>query len=85
MLCLAARIGTEVKSFLDLGAFAVGIDINPGKKNKYVLFGDFQDIQFAPKCADIIFTNSIDHVYDIEKFLSEIKRVLKMKVFLFVK
>jgi SAM-dependent methyltransferase len=81
VLCLAARLGTEVKSFLDLGAFAVGIDINPGKKNKYVLFGDFHHLQFPPNSADLIFTNSIDHVYDIEQFLSEIKKVIKDKGF----
>jgi hypothetical protein len=32
VLCLAARIGTEVKAFLDLGAFAVGVDINPDRR-----------------------------------------------------
>lgn len=30
VLCLAARVGTEVKAFLDLGCFAMGIDLNPG-------------------------------------------------------
>lgn len=37
VLCLGARIGTEVKAFHDIGCFAVGIDLNPGKENKYVL------------------------------------------------
>ena len=39
VLCLAARIGTEVKSFLDLGYFAIGIDLNPGENNRYVVHG----------------------------------------------
>lgn len=46
VLCLAARIGTEVKAFFDIGCFAVGIDLNPGENNRYVVYGDFHDIQF---------------------------------------
>jgi len=77
VLCLAARIGTEVKSFLDIGCFAVGIDLNPGKNNRYVVYGDFLDIQFTSNSVDVIFTNSLDHVFDIEKLINEIKRILK--------
>ena len=51
VLCLAARIGTEVKAFLDLGCFAIGIDLNPGTDNRYVVHGDFHDLQFAPKLS----------------------------------
>jgi len=54
VLCLAARIGTEVKAFLDLGAFAIGIDLNPGDDNRYVVHGDFHDLQFAPGSIDIV-------------------------------
>jgi len=82
VLCLAARVGTEVKSFLDLGCFAVGLDINPGEKNKYVVYGDFHDIQYVSNSADIIFTNSLDHTFDINQLIKEIKRVLKPKGFL---
>ncbi|MEY2527921.1 MAG: hypothetical protein QOJ05_11, partial [Verrucomicrobiota bacterium] len=60
VLCLAARIGTEVKAFLDLGAFAVGIDLNPGADNRYVVHGDFHDLQFAPGSIDVVYTNSLD-------------------------
>jgi len=76
VLCLAARTGAEVLSFMDLGAFAVGIDLNPGKQNRYVLTGDFHDIQFADTSADVIFTNAMDHSLDPEKLVSEIRRVL---------
>lgn len=76
VLCLGARTGTEVKSFLDLGCFAVGIDLNPGKENKYVVYGDFHEIQFPAQSADIIFTNSLDHALDFGRLISEIKRVL---------
>lgn len=77
VLCLAARIGTEVKSFLQLGCFAIGIDLNPGKDNAYVVRGDFHDIQFPTNSVDAIFTNSIDHIFDLKRVITEIKRVLK--------
>jgi SAM-dependent methyltransferase len=77
-LCLGARQGTEVKSFLDCGCFAVGIDLNPGKNNLLVLPGDFHQIQFPDNSIDIVFSNSIDHVFDINKLLMEIVRILKI-------
>lgn len=78
VLCLAARIGTEVKAFHDLGCFAVGLDLEPGHDNKYVVYGDFHNIQFPSGCADVIFTNALDHVLDINRVVIEIKRVLKL-------
>ncbi len=77
VLCLAARIGTEVKAFLDLGAFAVGIDLNPGTDNRYVVQGDFHDLQFAPGSVDVVYTNSVDHAFDLERISNEVFRVLK--------
>lgn len=77
VICLGARIGTEVKAFLDHGAFAVGIDLNPGDDNRYVLHGDFNHIQFADDSVDFAFTNVFDHVFEIDRFVAEIRRVLK--------
>lgn len=77
VLCLAARLGTEVRAFLDRGAFAIGIDLNPGGASRYVLEGDFHQLQFPDKSVDVIYTNSIDHLYDKEKLAREIWRVLK--------
>jgi len=77
VLCLGARQGTEVKAFLDIGCFAVGIDLNPGKDNKYVVTGDFHNLTYGDNSVDIVFTNSLDHVYRPRKFLSEITRVLR--------
>ena len=76
VLCLGARTGGEVQSFLDLGAFAVGIDLNPGKENRYVLFGDFHDVQFPENSVDIVFTNALDHVLYMDKWIAEVQRVL---------
>lgn len=77
VLCLAARLGTEVKAFHDLGCFAVGIDLNPGQSNPFVLPGDFHQVQFPSESVDIIFTNSFDHAFAPEKLMGEIKRLLK--------
>jgi SAM-dependent methyltransferase len=77
VLCLGARIGTEVKAFLELGATAIGIDLNPGKNNPYVVQGDFHDLQFAAGSMDVVYTNSLDHAFDIERIAKEVFRVLK--------
>jgi SAM-dependent methyltransferase len=82
VLCLAARIGTEVKSFLRLGCFAIGIDLNPGQDNKYVVTGDFHHLQFADQSVDVIFTNSLDHAFDIQRLILEVARVLTPSGFL---
>ncbi|GAF92962.1 unnamed protein product [marine sediment metagenome] len=81
-LCLGARLGGEVRAFIKLGFFAVGIDLNPGEKNPHVLHGDFQDLQFPDRSVDIVFSNSLDHSFDIDKVMKEIKRVLKKDGFL---
>ena len=84
VLCLGARIGSEVKAFLDLGAFAVGIDLNPGEGNRYVMHGDFHDLQFAPNSIDIVYTNSLDHAFDLDRLAKEVLKVLKPDGFFLV-
>ena len=84
VLCLGARSGAEVHAFLDLECFAVGIDLNPGEDNPLVQQGDFHDIRFEANSADVIFTNSLDHAFDIRKIIAEIQRVLKPDGFLIV-
>lgn len=77
VLCLAARIGTEVKAFIDVGCFALGLDLNPGPSNAYVVVGDFHNLQFADASVDVVFTNSLDHVFNLEAVIAEVIRVLK--------
>jgi len=77
VLCLAARTGSEVEAFISLGHFAVGIDLNPGPNNRYVVNGDFHALQFADDSIDCVFTNSLDHALDLAKIVTEVKRVLK--------
>ena len=76
VLCLGARDGTEVKAFIDQGFFAVGLDLLP-KSPTLVLQADFQKIPYPDSSLDVVFTNCLDHAYDIDKMLKEIKRVLK--------
>lgn len=77
VLCLAARLGTEVRAMHALGHFAVGIDLNPGENNAYVLPGDFHNVVFPDGSIDAIYTNCLDHVFDLDKMIKEIRRMLR--------
>jgi len=77
VLCLAARLGTEVRAFHDVGAYAVGIDLEPGENNQWVLPGDFHNLVFPDACVDGLYCNALDHALDLAKLLNEVKRVLK--------
>jgi len=77
VLCLGARLGGEVRGFSALGALAIGIDIQPGPCNRHVLYGDFHDIQFADATFDAVFTNALDHAFDLDRICREILRVLR--------
>ena len=77
VLCLGARLGTEVRALHSLGYFAVGIDLNPGRDNPYVLPGDFHAIVFPDNSVDAIYTNCMDHVFDLEKVIAETRRLLR--------
>ena len=77
VLCLGARLGTECIAFKDLGCFAVGIDLNPGDQNLHVLHGDFHKLQFPDGSVDHVFTNALDHVFELDQVICEVKRVLR--------
>jgi SAM-dependent methyltransferase len=77
MLCIGARLGGEVWAFRKMGWFAVGVDLNPGKQNKYVVFDDMERLSFCCDCVDGIYSNSLDHAHDLDVMLSEMHRVLK--------
>ncbi len=76
VICLGARLGGEVRAFKALGALAIGIDIEPGPQNSDVLYGDFHDLRFPNGSFDVAFANVIDHVFDLNRFLDEVSRVL---------
>jgi SAM-dependent methyltransferase len=77
VLCLGARLGTEVRALHALGYFAIGIDLNPGLNNPYVLPGDFHKLVFPDRSVDAIYTNALDHVFDLEKVVAEVRRLLR--------
>jgi SAM-dependent methyltransferase len=77
VLCLGARLGTEVKALRQLGYLAVGIDLNPGADNVYVMHGDFHDLAFPTGSFDAVYTNALDHAFDLARILAEVRRVLK--------
>jgi SAM-dependent methyltransferase len=76
VLCLGARLGAEVAAFRDLGCFALGIDVNPGQDNPWVVYGDFHRLEFADHSVDIVYSNSLDHCLSPDKVLAEVRRVL---------
>ncbi len=76
VLCLAARLGGEVRAFRSFGAFAWGVDLNPGPNNSEVAFGDFHRLSIPDDACDVVFTNSLDHAQDLALLLSEAHRVL---------
>jgi len=77
VLCLGARLGTEVRALHSLGYFAVGIDLNPGPNNTTVLPGDFHALVFPDASVDVVYTNALDHVFDLERMIGEVQRVLR--------
>jgi SAM-dependent methyltransferase len=77
VLCLGARLGTEVRALHALGHFAIGIDLNPGESNPFVLPGDFHAIVFPDGSLDAIYTNALDHVFDLDKVIGEVRRLLR--------
>jgi SAM-dependent methyltransferase len=83
ILCLGARTGAEVVAFRNLGfSETVGIDINPGKNNKYVIKGDFHNMDFEDGVFDTIYCNCIDHAWNLSSLSKEIHRVLKNDAYL---
>lgn len=77
VLCLGARTGHEVIAFHRLGAFAVGVDLNPGTGNRFVLTGDFHGTVFPAGTVDVVYTNAIDHTFDPGLLLAEVRRLLR--------
>jgi SAM-dependent methyltransferase len=77
VLCLGARLGTEVRALRALGFFAVGIDLNPGAGNRYVLPGDFHAIAFPDGSVDAVYSNALDHAFDLNKVMAEVRRLLR--------
>jgi hypothetical protein len=73
VLCLAARSGAEIEAFRDVGYHPIGIDLEP--LGEGVIYSDFHFLPFGNRSFDVVFTNSIDHVFNVYKFLAQVRRV----------
>lgn len=83
ILCLGARTGCEVIGAREAGfTDSLGIDLYPMGED--VVQGDWHNLSFIKESFENIFTNSIDHCYDLNKFVDEVFRVLKPKGRFFV-
>ena len=76
-LCLGSRTGQEVKSLIDLGIDAKGIDLVPFPP--YTIEGDIHNINIPDNSIDLIFTNIVDHSLYPKKFCSEMERISNSK------
>lgn len=83
ILCLGARLGGEVRAFKSMGALAIGLDLNPGESSLDVLSGDFHNIAFPDESFDFGYCNVLDHIFDQNRFVSELSRILKPGGFFF--
>ena len=53
-------------------------------ENRYVLTGDFHGLVFPDGSVDAIYTNVMDHVFDMGRIMGEVRRVLRADGGLFV-
>jgi hypothetical protein len=78
ILCCGARQGTEVDVLRDLGfRQARGIDLNPGPDNPLVETGDMMKLAAPDNSLDLIYTNCVDHSFDLDAMIAEHARALK--------
>ncbi len=77
VLCLGARFGEEVIVFRELGfPRSIGVDLEPGADESLVRRGDFHHLDFPDGAFGALYTNAIDHVFDLASFAAETRRVL---------
>jgi len=76
VLCLGARLGGEVRALRELGyERSIGVDLHP--LSDLVEVGDFQNLKYDDCSFNGVYSNSLDHCYDLKTVLSEAERVLK--------
>lgn len=78
VLCCGARQGTEVEVLRDIGfPNAYGIDLNPGQDNPWVRPGDFMHLDAKDNSLDLLYSNCVDHAFDLDGFFAEHHRAVK--------
>lgn len=68
--------GGEVRAFNGLGAFAVGVDLEP-VDTAFVVNGNAMKLQWPDGCVDAIYTNVFDHLPSLDAIAKEVARLLK--------
>merc|ERR1712166_1422293 len=58
------------------GKHTVGVGLNPGEKNPHVLLGDAHSIGFAPGSVEILYSNVLDHILNLDNFVEQVAGVL---------
>lgn len=78
ILCLGARQGTEVEVLRDCGyKNSIGIDLYPGPGNPFVQEGDFMRTNFKDSTFDMVYSNALDHAFNLNDAFLEHARILK--------
>ena len=78
VLEVGAGDGSQTKLLKEYFNEVVSIDIAPATNIQHIIIADVCDLPFEDKEFDIIFSsNVLEHVDDLEKAFSEMKRVLK--------
>jgi len=75
ILCVASRYGEEVKAFRMLGHNCLGIDLIDWEP--YTIKMDMHNMIFGDCKFDIVYTNAIDHSWNIKNAIRELFRVVK--------
>jgi len=77
ILCLGARTGCEVRAARKAGfKGSIGIDLYPAPNQDEVIYGDWHSIPFQNEAFENVYTNSLDHCYDLDVMIQEVRRVL---------
>ena len=71
-ICVGARLGAEVRAMRRVGALAIGVDLNPGAENPHVLLGDAHSTAFASGSADLVYSNVLDHILEVDRFIDKV-------------
>lgn len=76
LLCLGARTNCEVRGAKMAGFDrAVGMDLHPMAPG--MVCGDWHNLPFATGRAASVFTNCLDHCYNLGEMMGEVHRVLR--------
>lgn len=75
-ICLGARLGEEVEALWRMKIKATGVDLF--EYLPWVIIGDFnQKLPFDDNSFTLVFSNSVDHIYDLPSWSQEVNRLLR--------